>query len=103
LARVEISSGQCRIITTVEATRNGRRVQLQINSPCEAVQRLAEALKEVDPSREISFRGEGPLILELARQYLKHPACPVPCGLIKAVELASGLGLPVDATIKLEK
>jgi hypothetical protein len=103
LAKAEISSGQCRFTTTVEATRSGRSVQLKISSTCEAVQRLAEALTEVDPFREVSYRGEGPLILELARKHLKHPACPVPCGMIKTVEVAAGMGLPVDAAIKLQK
>lgn len=67
------------------------------------MRKLAEELKQVDPYREMAFRGEGPRILELARRYLKHSACPVPVGIIKSVELASGMGLPVDVVINLER
>lgn len=78
-----------------------QRVLLTIESDCEAVQALGEALSEVDPFQEISFRGEGPLTLQLAHQYLCHTACPVPAGIIKAVEVAAGLALPAPATIKV--
>jgi hypothetical protein len=60
-------------------------------------------LREVEPFREISFRGKGPRTLELAREILPHPACPVPAAIIKAVEVAGGLALPRDASIKVSK
>jgi hypothetical protein len=104
LAKATIGGGQCGFTTTVEAVAEGRRsVVLTIHSGCDAVRKLAEELKQVDPFREMTYRGEGPLTLELARKHLKHGACPVPAGIIKTVELASGMGLPVDVVIKLEK
>ena len=77
------------------------RVLLTIESECEAVQRLAAELTQADPFREVTFSGAGPLTLQLAAKYLPHAACPVPVGIIKAVEVAAGLALPADATIKL--
>jgi hypothetical protein len=67
------------------------------------VKRLAEQLTEVDPYREISYRGEGPVTLRLAAKHLMHPACPVPSGILKAIEVESGLALPKDASIKPKK
>jgi hypothetical protein len=32
-----------------------------------------------------------------------HPACPVPSGILKAIEVAAGLALPKDASIKPSK
>lgn len=81
----------------------GRRCVLKIDSGCDAIQRLAEELKEVDPFKEITFRGEGPRTLRLGAQHCYHPACPVPVGIIKAVEVAAGLALPADATIRPSK
>ena len=52
----------------------------------------------MDPIREITFRGDEPLTLQLARKYCPHTACPVAAGIIKAVEVESGLALPADAT-----
>ena len=102
LARAEIFSGICGFTTTVEAVMENRRcVLLSIESECEAVQRLAGELTQVDPFREITFNGAGPLTLQLAAMYLPHAVCPVPAGIIKVVEVAAGLALPADATIKL--
>ena len=75
--------------------------KLQITSECDAIQRIAAELTEVDPFHEISFRREMPVIYEKAFKLCHHAACPVPSGMIKAVEVAAGLALPTDATIKL--
>lgn len=81
----------------------GRRCVLAIQSECKAIQSLAEELTEVDPFREISFRGEGPRTLALGAKHCYHPACPVPVGIIKAVEVAAGLALPKEASIHPSK
>jgi hypothetical protein len=106
MAKAEINSGICGFITRVDARadeENPRCVRLHIESDCKAVQRLAQELTEVDPFQEFSFRGEGPKTLQLAPKCLSHPACPVPVGIIKAIEVAAGLALPAEATIKITK
>jgi hypothetical protein len=103
LSKAEIVSGICGFRATVEAHLEGRRCVLSIQSDCDAIQRLAQELTEVDPFREISFRGEGPLTLRMGSKHCYHPACPVPVGIIKAVEVAAGLALPLDASITLSK
>ena len=50
---------------------------------------------------EISFHGEGPKTLRMAAKHCKHTACPVPSGILKAIEVASGLALPKDASIEV--
>ena len=82
---------------------NGSRCRLSIESECEAIQRLAAELTEVDPFEEISFRGAGPRVLQVASAHCAHAACPVAVGIIKAVEVAAGLALPADVVIKLSK
>lgn len=76
---------------------------MTIESECKAIQRLAEQLTQADPFREFTFRGEGPLTLQLATEYCSHAACPVPVGIIKAIEVEAGLALPADVNIKLSK
>ena len=82
---------------------DGRKVAVSVESDCDAIQRLGEALAEVEPFQEISFRGEGPRTLELGAKHCYHTACPVPVGIIKAIEIEAGLALPADASIKLSK
>ena len=104
MAQVEIYAGVCGFTTQVTAHKNGsRQVALNIESDCQAIQRLAAALTEADPFREFTFRGRGPLTLELASQYCSHAACPVATGIIKAIEVEAGLALPVDVSIKIRK
>jgi hypothetical protein len=103
LAKAEIASGICGFTTTVEARQDGSKVRLVIESDCAAIQRLGEELTEVEPFQEISFRGQGPQTLKMGAKYCTHAACPVPVGIIKAIEVEAGLALPADALIKLSK
>lgn len=104
MASTEIDSGICGFCTTVRtASEDSRRIRVEFETDCGYVEQLAEALTEVDPFREISYRGEGPVTLRLAAEHLVHPACPVPAGIIKAIEVEAGLALPRDASIKPKK
>ncbi len=101
MASSTIDSGVCGYCTTVKATQKDMRcVTLEFESDCDYVQNLADELTEVDPYTEISYRGEGPKTLRLASQHLVHPACPVPSGIIKAIEVEAQLAVAKDASIK---
>jgi hypothetical protein len=39
----------------------------------------------------------------MAAKHCQHASCPVPSGIIKAIEVASGLALPKDASIQVSK
>jgi hypothetical protein len=103
LAKAEITSGICGFTTSVTARKEGSKVALSIESGCDAIQRLADELSEVEPFQEISFRGEGPRTLRAGAKHCYHPACPVPVGIIKAIEVEAGLALPKEASIKLSR
>lgn len=104
MAKAEICSGVCGFNTTVEARKDGSgQIELTIESECKGIRRLAAELTEVDPYREFTYRGQGPLTFEKAAEYCSHAACPVPVGIIKAVEIEAGLALPADVSIKLSK
>jgi hypothetical protein len=103
LSTAKITSGICGFTAVVQARQEGRKVKLDIESECQAIQALAAELTEVDPFQEISFRGEGPRTLKAGARHCYHPACPVPVGIIKAVEVEAGLALPAEARIELSK
>ncbi len=103
MAKAEIFAGNCGFNTTVRTRTEGSKCKVSIESECDAVQRLAAELTEVEPFREISFKRNMPLTLELAAQHCHHAACPVPVGIIKAIEIESGLALPANPTIELSK
>jgi hypothetical protein len=103
MAKAEIFSGVCGFSTLVEATMDGKVCNLQITSECTAIQKLARELTQVNPYQEISTKRAMPQTLEKGTQYCTHAACPVPVGIIKAVEVEAKLALPKDVIIKLSK
>jgi len=103
LTKAEIHSGICGFTSVVVATMNAKVCNLVVSSDCKDIQRLAEDLKQVNPFHEISFRQSIPQTIQLGMQYCSHAACPVPIGIIKAIEVEAQLALPADVSIKLSK
>jgi hypothetical protein len=103
MATTTITSGICGFTTRVKAEEDGDyRCLISIETDCPNMELLRAELRAVSALRELSWKGEGPLVYELARRHLPHASCPVPSGVIKAVEVACKLALPADAVIKVE-
>ena len=81
--------------------KKGQNCTISIRSDCGNIEKLSAQLREVDPYQEISFSGDGPNTFIKFRKWCPHPACSVPVGIIKAVEVAAGLALPQDVTIEV--
>ena len=101
MSKAIINAGICGFRTEVIVQREGKHCNLTIHSDCADIEKLSGQLRKVDPYQEISFRGEGPLTFINFRACCHHPACPVPVGIIKAVEIEAGLALPQDVTIEI--
>lgn len=81
----------------------GKVCKLTITSTCKAIQQLALELPEVNPMQEISAKRATPQTLQMGLKHCYHAACPVPVGIIKAVEVEGKLALPKDVIIKVTK
>jgi hypothetical protein len=104
MSKAIVHAGICGYTTTIQAQADSKyQVKLNIQSECKHIQKLAENLEEVNALQEISFRRGLPEILSKGAEFCTHAACPVPVGIIKAVEVAAGLALPKDVKIELEK
>lgn len=103
MAAAEIHAGACGFTALVRATMDGNVCRISIESECESIRELGRRLTEVSPFHEISFKKGRPMTLELGEQCCAHAACPVPVGIVKAIEIAAGLNLPADVAIKLSK
>jgi hypothetical protein len=104
MAKAEINAGICGFCTSVETHLDeDNQCHISIQSNCPNIQKLAEELKAVNPFKEISYRRGQPLTLETAARICPHTACPVPVGIIKAIEVEAGLALPADVTILVSK
>ncbi|QGP93643.1 hypothetical protein MGLY_30630 [Neomoorella glycerini] len=103
MAKVTVASGICGFTTEILAEAPDMfSCNLTINTTCPNIQKIAAALDTINPLDEISFKGNSRL-RELFFQHCPHAACPVLPGMVKAVEVAAGLALPLDAHIYVQK
>jgi hypothetical protein len=98
-----ISAGVCGLQTTVTARMQGSHCAVAIDSVCKSVQSLADELEELDPLSELFSQDEPPRIWQLAAKHRLHAACPIPVGILKAIEVEAGLALPADVSITLSR
>jgi hypothetical protein len=104
LAVVEVAAGVCGHTATITATRtSGHIVRVSLVSTCPHVQKIGPEMNEVDALRQIGLRGGLPSVLETAYGHCAHAACPVPSGLVKAIEVAAGLALPANVEMRITK
>jgi hypothetical protein len=99
-----VDAGVCGHKATITAEKmSGYNVQVTIDSDCPHVQKIAPEPLEVDAIKQIGLRSGLPSLLEGAYACCAHAACPVPSAIIKAVEVAAGLALPGDVSMKISK
>jgi hypothetical protein len=106
MAGSEVTSGICGFTTAVRAVLDGAvpyEIHLDIESDCPNVRALADELRRVNALEEITYGRGMPYTIECAARTLRHPACPVPSGILKAIEVAADLALPSDVVIKVWK
>jgi hypothetical protein len=99
---VTVNPGVCGFITTIEVIKQEKRkVSIRIDSGCEHIAGLSNSLKELDMRDVLKPRVECEVHKQASLHQL-HSACPVPEGIIKAIEAEFGLALPRDASIHFE-
>lgn len=103
MTRVVIRSGSCGFTATVTADKGAdRKISISLVSDCEMVQKMQQDIGSLE--RLDAFKGfmDNP-VYRSAAKHLKHVACPVPSGILKALEVEAGLNLPREATIVFDK
>ena len=107
-AKAEIDAGVCGFKTIAVVTcDDDQHVRIDVHSGCEKVRAMAGSLKDkgpIDAFQEIS-PAAGSIVLGVAKEALKGccAACAAPVGVFKAMQVAAGLALPKDITIRLAK
>ena len=102
MTRVIVEAGICGFITTVEATRTGKRtVSVVVKSDCEAVAELNGDLQELTWTEALGKPGES-VVWKCVCEHIHHPSCPVVIGILKAIEAELDLAIPRDVAIRFE-
>jgi len=102
--RATVQAGICGFLTELIARADDeQQVQFTIASPCANIQGLAAVLPaQIDAYAELGMRLDGE-IGDAARASRLCSGCIVPAALLKALQVASGLALPANASIALER
>jgi len=105
-ALVVVDGGICGFQTRIHTeSDDSQNVTFKIASGCEKVRKFGEVLQAkgpVDGYAEIGVGSDG-VVLTIAREILKGccAACAVPVGVFKAMQVAAGVALPKDVTLKI--
>lgn len=103
MTKVIVESGICGFTTTVTVEKETKKTaRITIRSECEHVREMQEDIAELDMMAAFTEFLRNP-VYRAASQHLKHAACPVPSGILKALEAELGLSLPRDARIVFVK
>jgi len=104
MIKVSVDAGICGFKSEINAScEDGQNAKIEFKTDCPNLKPLETKLDTIDGFSECFGKISTSSAYTLADEYVKHPACPVPCGIIKAVEASCNLSLPKDATIKIEK
>jgi hypothetical protein len=100
MTRVTVQSGICgfSVLVTVEKDRE-RNLRILLDTECEMVKKMAEDISFLEFRAPFATILHNP-VYRSASKNLRHAACPVPSGILKAIEVELGVCLkrPVSIT-----
>ncbi len=102
-SKLIVDAGVCRMKTEIigEPDEEGN-VKLTITSDCQYINNLADNLKVVNPYEMMQDNIVNNVVYKAAAEVVPHVACPVPCGIIKVLEVSGGLALKKPVTMNFE-
>ncbi|MBI5103079.1 MAG: hypothetical protein HZB33_14785 [Nitrospirae bacterium] len=99
MTRLIIDPGACGTQVTVEVQQKDKKTfSVKLESECKMVQKLGFELEELTLMDAFRRLLENPVYTKGAA-CLRHVACPVPAGILKALEVEAGLAVPRDVTM----
>jgi hypothetical protein len=100
---IEVQPGVCKLRTKIKAVTNDEwKVVFEVESDCPSVRKMASSLGPIDPMQNVGVKLSESDIYRKADESIAHTACPVPCAFLKAIEVASDMGLKRDVTIEIK-
>jgi len=100
---ITVDAGACRFKTHIHASvQDDLSVKFILRSDCPNVKNLAMMLDVVDAMDVVANRIADNVLMKTCSEFIPHPACPIPCALVKACEVASDLAVKKDPVITFE-
>lgn len=99
MTKVIVNAGACGFTVTIRAEKgSGGKIAVSLDTDCEMVKKMLEDIAVLDRMAPLTGYLSNP-VHRSASKHLRHVACAVPSGILKAVEVEAGLNVEKDATI----
>ena len=100
MTTVVVNSGACGFTVKITAEKGKERtIALTLDTACEMVKKMQDDIATVDRMVVLTGFPDNP-VYRSAAKHLKHVACPVPSGILKAIEAEAGMNVLKDARIE---
>ncbi len=104
MTTVIVNSGACGFTVTIKVKKTGEdgKIAVSLETDCDRVRKMLEDIAVLDRFAPLTgFHSN--LVLRSAAKHLRHPACPVPSAILKAIEVEAGFNIPKDVSIHFVK
>jgi hypothetical protein len=100
---VIVDSGSCGYTVTISVKMNEeKKLVVSGETDCAMVRKMLEEVAVLDRFAPLTGFLKNPVYLA-AGKHLKHVACLVPSGILKAAEVEAGMNVAKDASVKFIK
>lgn len=104
MTKVKVMAGACGFTSVVKVEKiNKMRVKVEIISACQDLRALNPDMVDIDCSKGVFGKMCDSVIYKLASQKLRDTDCPVPCAIIKAIQVELGGAIAKDITMRIQK
>ncbi len=104
MTKVKVFAGACGFTSVIKAQSCGQTtVKVEIISACTMLRHMNEDMGELDWKKGIFNKITESVIYQSASEHIKHTDCPVPCAIIKAIQVEIGAAVPKDVEIRIQK
>jgi len=98
----KVIPGPCGFETTIEAKQVAPgHVYVKVISDCKSLSKLNIGI--VNAMEDLYGSFESSKVYKKANECIKHIACPIPCAILKTVEVEAELAVPKGVTIEIVK
>ncbi|MFO0753039.1 MAG: hypothetical protein U0411_06930 [Thermodesulfovibrionales bacterium] len=98
MTKIVVNPGACGLPAKVDVKKEGESFSVTISSPCKMVAKLGDEIQNLTMRDAFTRVLENP-VYQKGSSCLRHVACPVPAGILKALEVEAGLNVPKDISI----
>jgi hypothetical protein len=103
MTKVKVKCGACGFSAMVTAAKGpDKKIAVSVQSDCEMAKKLGEDIASLDAAAYFAGFLNNPVYKSAAR-HLRHVTCPLPGGILKAIEVEAGLNVKKDSSIEFVK